>query len=89
MEGRNMSTADLSSIKSQKIVDARGTSCPGPLLETKKAITGVPIGGILETLSSDEGTRQDIPAWAKKMGHEYLGVISEPGYDRIFVKRLK
>ncbi len=84
-----MGTIDLSTIKSQKVVDARGTSCPGPLLETKKAITGVPLGGILETLSSDEGTRQDIPAWAKKMGHEFLGFIPEPGYDRLFVKRLK
>ena len=82
-----MQTIDLKTVKSNKIVDARGTSCPGPLLETKKAITSVPVGGILETLSSDEGTRQDIPVWAKKMGHEYLGVIEEPGYDRLFVKK--
>ena len=84
-----LQNVDLNTIKPQKVVDARGTSCPGPLLETKKAITGVPIGGILETLSSDEGTRQDIPAWAKKMGHEFLGFIAEPGYDRIFVRKLK
>jgi len=84
-----LQNVDLKTIKSQKVVDARGTSCPGPLLETKKAITGVPIGGILETLSSDEGTRQDIPAWAKKMVHEFLGVVEEPGYDRLFVKKLK
>ena len=85
----SLSVVDLSSVKSQKVVDARGTSCPGPLLETKKALSGVPVGGILETLSSDEGTKQDIPAWAKKTGQEYLGVVAEPGYDRIFVRRLK
>jgi tRNA 2-thiouridine synthesizing protein A len=84
-----MQVMDLSTIKSNKVVDARGTSCPGPLLETKKAIANVPIGGILETLSSDEGTKADIPAWAKKVGHEFLGVIPEPGYDRVFVRRLK
>jgi TusA-related sulfurtransferase len=84
-----MPDIDLNTLKPEKTVDARGTSCPGPLLETKKAITGVSIGGVLETLSSDEGTRQDIPAWANKMGHEFLGVISEPGYDRIFVRRKK
>lgn len=72
-----------------KVVDARGTSCPGPLLETKKALTAVPLGGVLETLSSDEGTKADIPTWAKKTGQEYLGTITESGYDRIFVKRLK
>jgi TusA-related sulfurtransferase len=84
-----LSSTDLSTVKPQKTVDARGTSCPGPLLETKKAITAVPIGGILETLSSDEGTRQDIPAWAAKMGHEFLGYVAEPGYDRLFVRRKK
>jgi tRNA 2-thiouridine synthesizing protein A len=52
-------------------------------------MTSVPIGGILETLSSDEGTKNDIPAWAKKVGNQFLGVIAEPGYDRIFVRRVK
>jgi tRNA 2-thiouridine synthesizing protein A len=84
-----MDAAELAVVKAEKVVDARGTSCPGPLLETKKAIAQVSVGGILETLSSDEGTRQDIPAWARKMGHEYLGFIAEPGYDRLFVKRAK
>ena len=71
------------------IVDARGTACPGPLLDAKKAITTLPVGGVLETLSSDEGTKVDIPTWARKTGQEYLGTINESGYDRIFVRRLK
>ena len=84
-----MSQPDLKNLKSDKIVDARGTSCPGPLLETKKAMTSVQVGGVLETLSSDEGTQRDIPIWAKATGQEFLGVVNEPGYDRIFVRRLK
>ncbi|WP_243679949.1 sulfurtransferase TusA family protein [Vulcanisaeta souniana] len=48
-------------------------SCPGPLLAAKQAITEVPIGGILEVLSSDPGTKRDLPLWARKMGgHVYL-----------------
>jgi TusA-related sulfurtransferase len=47
------------------------------------------MGGIMEVLSSDEGTNDDIPLWANKVGHEYLGNISEAGYWRIFVKRNK
>jgi len=70
-------------------VDARGTSCPGPLLAAKRAISEVPVGGILEVLSSDPGTKRDLPLWAKKAGHQYLGTIEEPGYWRIFVKRGK
>ena len=79
----------LETIKSDKVVDARGTSCPGPLLELKKGITTVPVGGVLELLSSDIGTKADAPSWCSKVGHEFLGVINEPGYDRIFIRRKK
>jgi TusA-related sulfurtransferase len=84
-----MSATDLSTLKADKVVDARGTSCPGPLLETKIAVANVPVGGVVETVSSDEGSRNDIPIWAKASGQEFLGVINEPGYDRIFVRRKK
>ena len=84
-----MSSIDLSTVKANKVVDARGTSCPGPLLDTKIAITTIPVGGIVETMSSDEGSKADIPVWAKATGQEYLGVVSEAGYDRIFVRRKK
>jgi len=80
---------ELKKLKVDKVVDARGTSCPGPLLAAKRAITEVPIGGVLEVLSSDPGTKRDLPLWAKKVGHEFLGVIEEPGYWRIFVRRKK
>lgn len=76
-------------LKPDKIVDSRGTACPGPLLAAKRAIAEVPVNGILEVWSSDPGTNRDLPFWAKKMGHEYLGTIVEPGYWRIFVKRKK
>jgi len=80
---------ELKKLKADKVVDARGVSCPGPLLEAKRAITSVPINGIMEVLSSDPGTKRDLPLWAKKVGHEYLGTIEEPGYWRIFVRRKK
>ena len=84
-----LAVEELKNLKVDKVVDARGTSCPGPLLAAKGAIAGVPVGGILEVLSSDPGTKRDLPLWAKKMGHEYLGTIEEAGYWRIFVKRGK
>ena len=84
-----LSREELEKIKPDKVVDARGVSCPGPLLAAKRAITEVPIDGVLEVLSSDLGTARDLPKWAKKVGHEFLGVIEEPGYWRIFVRRKK
>jgi tRNA 2-thiouridine synthesizing protein A len=80
---------DFTELKVDKLVDARGTACPGPLLEAKRGITSVPVGGIMEVLSSDKGTTEDIPLWAKKVGHEYLGNVEESGHWRIFVKRTK
>lgn len=82
-------TLDISTLKVDKIVDARGTACPGPLLEAKRTIAGVPLGGVMEVMSSDEGTNEDIPLWSKKVGHEFLGTVEEAGYWRLFVKRGK
>ena len=85
-----MNQDELKSLQVDKVVDARGTACPGPLLEAKRAMADVPKnGGILEVLSSDEGTNEDIPLWAKKVQHEYIGTIEEAGYWRIFVRRGK
>jgi len=80
---------DLTALKVDKTVDARGSACPGPLLEAKRAMAEVSMGGILEVMSSDSGTTEDIPLWAKKVGHDFLGNIEEPGYWRLFVKRGK
>ena len=80
---------ELTDLKVDKLIDARGSACPGPLLEAKRAMAAVPMGGILEVLSSDKGTTEDIPLWANKVGHEYLGNVEKPGFWRIFVKRKK
>ncbi len=70
-------------------VDARGSACPGPLLEAKKAIGSVKVGEILEIITSDPGTKDDLPVWAKKVGHEYLGFVTTDGGERIFIRRGK
>jgi TusA-related sulfurtransferase len=84
-----MTELDLSTINAESTVDARGSACPGPLLEAKKGIGKVKVGEVLEVLSGDPGTRDDIPAWADKVGHEFLGVVQADGYDRLFVRRKK
>jgi tRNA 2-thiouridine synthesizing protein A len=47
------------------------------------------VDGVMEVLSSDEGTNNDIPLWAKKMQYEFLGVVEDAGFWRLFVKRSK
>jgi tRNA 2-thiouridine synthesizing protein A len=48
-----MNTAELEALSVAKEVDARGTACPGPLLEAKRAVAACPVGGVMEILSSD------------------------------------
>ena len=71
------------------VADARGSACPGPLLEAKKSIGGVPVGGVLEILTTDAQTKTDMTAWCNKVGHGFLGVAEADGYERVFVKRAK
>jgi tRNA 2-thiouridine synthesizing protein A len=84
-----MTTADLSGIEAAKVVDARGSACPGPLLEAKKGIGTIKVDEVLEIWSGDPKTKEDIPKWATKVGHEFLGSLEAEGYDRIFLRRLK
>ncbi len=79
----------LETIAADKVVDARGAACPGPLLEAKKGIGTLPIGSVLELWSSDSVTKADVAAWAGKVGHAYLGSLAADGYDRVFVRREK
>ena len=48
-----MATFDVDSVTASKVVDARGTSCPGPILAAKKGMVDVPVGGIMEVLATD------------------------------------
>lgn len=82
-------TTDLNQIQAVKVVDARGSACPGPLLEAKKGIGAVQIEEVLEIWSGDANTKNDIPRWCQKVGHEYLGTLEADGYDRLFIQRKK
>lgn len=82
-----MTTEELKNVTVSKSVDARGTACPGPLLEAKKAIGTIESGDLMEILSADEGTKSDIPKWCSKQGHEYLGALEENGYFKVYMKK--
>lgn len=84
-----MANVDLNTLQAAAVVDARGSACPGPLMEAKKAIGKVKVGEVLEILSNDPGTKNDMPLWATKVGHEFLGSLAAAGYDRIFIVRKK
>ncbi len=84
-----VSEPGLETIVADKTIDARGAACPGPLLDTKKAMGTVPVGAVLEIWSSDPVTKTDIGAWSGKVGHAFLGYLVADGYDRVFVRRAR
>ena len=52
-----------------KIIDARNTYCPGPLMELISYMRQAKVGDVLELLSTDKGTADDVPEWINKAGH--------------------
>jgi TusA-related sulfurtransferase len=86
-----MTTAamDLENTQSAKMIDARSSACPGPLLEAKKGIGAVKVGEVLEIWSGSQDTRMNLTRWCKKTGNEFLGFVDEGAYDRLFILRKK
>ena len=74
-------------ITASKTLDAKGLSCPMPLLRTKKEIEKIKAGEILEVLGTDPGSRNDIPGWCARSGHEYLGEKEDTGFIRFYVRK--
>lgn len=71
------------------VVDARGSYCPGPLMELIKTIKKVPVGEKIELLSSDASSAKDVPEWIKRAGHELVEIKKEEDYWRIIVRKLR
>jgi tRNA 2-thiouridine synthesizing protein A len=72
-----------------RVVDARGSYCPGPLMELIRAIREGQVGDVIAVYSSDAGSKMDIPKWVEKAGHRLVGVETRDGYDEIVVEKLR
>jgi tRNA 2-thiouridine synthesizing protein A len=70
----------------KKILDTRGSYCPGPLTELFKAYRLAKQGDIIEVWATDPAARPDITAWTTRTGNQLLEVSQEKDYTRIVVK---
>ena len=68
-----------------RTIDARGSFCPGPLMELIRVIRESEVGDVIAVWSTDKGSRIDIPKWVEKAGHTLAGVHARDGYDEIVV----
>jgi TusA-related sulfurtransferase len=72
-----------------RVIDARGSYCPGPLMELIRAIRESQVGDVLSVYSSDKGSKTDIPKWVEKAGHRLVALETRDGYDEIVVEKLR
>ena len=71
----------------RRTIDARGSFCPGPLMELIAGIKMAEVGEEIEVLSTDKGSATDIPEWIKKVKHEHLGTEEKDGVWHVLVRK--
>ena len=70
------------------VLDVRGYVCPYPVIYTRKALERLPEGGMLEVLTDNPPSCENVPNAAREDGHEVLGVEPvEPGVWRIRIRK--
>jgi tRNA 2-thiouridine synthesizing protein A len=79
----------MSKLQIDKTIDARGMACPGPLMNLIGAIRQGQVGQVFEVLSSDEGSKTDIPAWLAKARHDLIEVVQDNGYTHFIVRKAR
>lgn len=72
-----------------RTIDARGMACPGPLMALIGAVREGTLGDVIEVLSSDEGSKSDIPAWVQKARYEMIEVVTEDGFARFIIRKTR
>ena len=72
-----------------RTIDARGMACPGPLMELIGAVREGQLGDVFQVLSSDEGSKTDIPAWVQKARYELVEVVPDEGYARFIIRKTR
>ncbi|WP_027891729.1 sulfurtransferase TusA family protein [Calidithermus chliarophilus] len=70
-----------------KEIDARGSFCPGPLMELIRTVRSAAVGDVIAVLSSDPGSIKDIPAWVAKANHELVALEDVGGEVKRFIVR--
>lgn len=71
----------------KQTIDARGSYCPGPLMELVRIIKEIEIGDVVDLLSSDEGSLRDIPKWIEKAGHKLIEIKDEGDFRHFVVEK--
>jgi tRNA 2-thiouridine synthesizing protein A len=70
-------TTEASTVDFDKELDARGLSCPLPILKTKKSLNELTSGQVLKVVATDPGSVKDMQAFATQTGNPLLSTTEE------------
>ena len=73
--------------KFDQVLDAKGLSCPLPILKTKKAVEALSKDQILKVETTDPGSKNDMASWAKRTGNEIVKTEEGAGTFTIYIKK--
>ena len=74
-------------MKADVIVDAKGLSCPMPIVRAKKAMDQLESGQVMKLETTDKGSVRDFQSWVKQTNHELLNHFEEGGIYTFYVKK--
>ncbi len=74
-------------MNADETLDCIGLYCPMPIAKTAEKMKQLKPGTVLEILADDKGIKQDIPAWCKITGNEFLGLEEDKGQYKVYVKK--
>jgi len=70
-----------------KVLDAKGLACPMPIVKTKKEMTTLEPGQVMEIQATDKGSIADLKAWAQSTGNQYLGTVEESNVLKHYLRK--
>ncbi len=74
-------------IKVDQTLDAKGLSCPLPILKTKKAVEALTKDQVLKVVTTDPGSKNDMASWAKRTGNEIMKMEEGSGSFTFYIKK--
>ena len=74
-------------MKSDRSLDCVGLYCPMPIVKTSQKIKDLKKGEVLEVIADDKGIKQDMPAWCKSTGNEFLGIEEQDDEIKVYVRK--
>lgn len=77
----------MAEVKADMTIDAKGLTCPMPVLRTKKAIDMISAGQVLEVIATDVASRADIPALVNRLGHEIIEIKEAEGSISFLIRK--